>query len=235
VPSPGPGGSPVTITTSQTLAAGNHGQVNITGSNIKVTLNPGDFGGLSTSGTNVNVTLNPGSYTFNGPVTLDASGGQVTLQPGAYLGGLHIWGANIQVTLASGTYVFRADQNPGTGNGVAIEVTGVNDSINGSAGVMLYVNTGSVNLVGFDQSLSLAPMSGSPYGSIVLWQDKSDPANINVLGFGIGVAAVGGTIYAPSAMLGSSLFQVGSSYALGGLVASGVYCPGFGNQLTITG
>jgi hypothetical protein len=78
-------------------------------------------------------------------------------------------------------------------------------------------------------------MSGGPYGSIVLWQDTSDSANINVLGFGIGVVAVGGTIYAPSAVLGSSTFLAGSSYALGGLVAGGVVCPGFGNQLTITG
>lgn len=88
-------------------------------------------------------------------------------------------------------------------------------------------------MTGFGQSLTLDPESGGPYGSIVLWEASGDTNAINVLGLGVGVAAVGGTIYAPTAVLGS--FGAGNSYNLGGLVAAGVSCPGFGYQLTITG
>jgi hypothetical protein len=233
VPAPGPGGPSENITRSMTLPAGDYGQVSINGSNISVTLNPGDFAGLSTIGNNVNVTLDPGSYVFSGPVSFDAQGGKVALSPGAYLQGLHIWGADLQVTLGSGTYVLGADQDSGFGNGVAIEDTGINDSIDGTSGVLLYVSSGSVNFIGFGQSLTLSPESASPPAPIVLWQAATDTDAINVLGIGVGVAAVGGTIYAPNAVLGS--FGAGNSYSLGGLVAGGISCPGFGYQLTITG
>jgi hypothetical protein len=256
-------GPPITatqnISASTTLPSGDYtGAVNITnpgGSPITVTLNPGEFSSLSTSGNNINVILNPGpvnpngvgNYIFTGPVSFGkpfgtgslSTGGNITLSPGDYAQGLHIVGANLNVTLNSGEYTFGQDNvSNDPSNGDAVDDTGVHDTISGTSGVLAYVSSGSINLIGFGQSLSLDPMSppasGLPAG-LALWQSASDSDALNVLGIGVGVSIVGGTIYAPSAVVGSlsDAFGGDNSYSVGSLIAGGLVCPGWFFQLTI--
>jgi hypothetical protein len=244
---------------------------------ISVTLNPGDFGSLTTSGNNVSVTLSntpdsvspSGEYYFSGPVSFEHFGGfrdrrgnntPITLSPGEYSQGIHIRGANVRVILNQSLnpnsglplasrlepYIIGADPS----DGIAIDDTGTNNSITGTSGVLLYVSSGEVDLIGFGQSMTLTPESAGPDSPIVLWQAATDSDPINVEGSGSGVSAVGGTIYAPSAVIGASPqhegrggwfgggwfgggWSGGNSYNLGGLVADGVVCPGFGFQLTV--
>jgi hypothetical protein len=202
-----------------------------------VTLQAGayQFASLSTSssffGGHVNLIFGAGSSVmFNGPLTLNAPG-NYTLAPGEYAYGLSITGATINVTLLAGNYTFGTHL---TNQQQAISEAGVDDSINGDAGVLLYVSAGSVNFDGFSQYITLAPESSGPYTPVVLWQSASDSDPISIIGAVVGIAAVGGTIYAPTAVLGST-WSGGDSYNIGGLVAAGVTCPLFGNQLTIGG
>jgi hypothetical protein len=233
------------ISTTESLADGNYGAVNITNAGrnpITVTLNGGEFASLSTTstghfffgGSDVNLVLNPGNYVFNGAVTLGAPG-NVTLSPGEYAGGISLQGSNIDVTLASGTYILGSAVSQ---SAMSVSDSSVNDSLSGLSGVLLYVQGGSVDLGGIGESVSFDPELSGPYSGITLWQASSDTSAINLLGNGVGVAQVGGTIYAPDAVLGSQAafpFGFGNSYNVGGLVAAGITCPGFAAQLTING
>ncbi len=106
-----------------------------------------------------------------------------TAQPGVYAGLLSITGA---CTLASGVYILQA--------GLTVGSTG--NLTSAAGGVLLYVTGGSISVGG---SATLTPQPSGAYAGVALWQPAANTSRISVTGSG--TITVGGTLYAPSALM----------------------------------
>lgn len=140
--------------------------------------------------------------------------------PGIYTSTLSFAGNTAQV-FASGVYIF--DQGISvTGNAVISSAPG---------GVLFYVAGGSVAIAGNGGS-DLTPLSSppSPTANLVLWQAASD-VNQLIMAGNASADVVGGTIYAPSALVGGA----GNGNLIAGtVVAQSLSCNGNGN-ITLQG
>ena len=123
-------------------------------------------------------------------VTMNISGGQVTLQPGLYIGGIKISG-NVQVILAAGIYYFQGGGFSVSGQAT---VTGAN--------VMLYnapaKPSDSISFTG-QGAISLSGMERGIYQGIAIFQDRLSTASINLSGKGN--VNITGSLYAAAATL----------------------------------
>jgi hypothetical protein len=150
------------------------------------------------------------------------SKGQVTLDPGVYVGGIKITGG--VVTLDPGIYYMQ-------GGGFA--VSGKASVTDNGQGVMIYNAPNSVkDAISFTGSgkVSLSPIQDGEYQGLVLFQDRTSTAPISVSGNGN--LHITGTIYAAAATLsvtgnggldasGNPLDQIGSSLIVDDLNVSG--------------
>ena len=99
-----------------------------------------------------------------------------TLQPGYYPNGINC-GSN-SVTLASGTYWL--DQGTALH---AINQTG-SGTFNASAGCLIYIHTGDLNISG-SGGFVVAPLNdGSAYANVAVYQDRSDSSADSINGSG---------------------------------------------------
>jgi hypothetical protein len=85
----------------------------------------------------------------------------------------------------------------------------------------------------FGTSVTLAPLASppSPAPNLVVWQAASDSNEINPV-LSTGDALYGGTIYAPSAVVGSTVGLIfGGGFSASSVVAAGIQC--FASDITI--
>ncbi len=169
---------------------------------------------------------NPASLpTQTGTASNYTGTGNVTFQPGYYPGTLNVNPSGsggfglANVTLASGVYYLAQGAN--------INLANVTSA---PGGVFIYVAAGTLNMLG--TSVTLAPLASppSPAPNMVVWQAASDSNPITPI-FNSGNALYGGTIYAPSAVVGSDLGIFGGSFAASSVVAAGIQC--FAASVTI--
>ncbi|HVR46015.1 MAG TPA: pilus assembly protein TadG-related protein [Candidatus Binatia bacterium] len=113
-----------------------------------------------------------GSYAGNGILT-----------PGCY-NSLNVHGQNI--TMQTGTYVFAGGSN----------FSGA--SINGSAGVTIYIPAGASTNFNKVSALTLAPQTTGPYSGVTFYQVSG---NSNTVNFNASSTNVSGMLYAPSAQI----------------------------------
>ena len=139
----------------------------------------------------------------------------VTLQPGVYRGGISITGGT--VNLAPGIYYMD-------GGGFSV---GGGGTLTGT-GVMIYnapqSNSDKIDLAG-GGGINLSPMLTGPYQGVLLFQDRTSTAPVNITGNGTAPMTITGTFYAASATLnvsGNGTQQtIGSQYISYDLVLGG--------------
>jgi hypothetical protein len=144
------------------------------------------------------------------------------LQPGVYQGGIQIKGASI-VIMNPGVYIMQ---------GGGFQVSGL--ATVAGLGVTIYNTTdasnkaGAISVTGLGKLVITAPTSGT-YQGISVFQDRSVSQAITISG--VGLAALGGTVYAPAAAVNlSSLAPVGLIDTLGGAyICSSMQVSGIGS------
>jgi hypothetical protein len=142
--------------------------------------------------------------------------GSVTFQPGYYASTLTVNGSLgsgtlAQVTLASGIYYLNAGAN--------INLANITSA---PGGVFIYIAGGSLDL--FGSATTLAPLASppSPATNLVIWQAAAD-TNPIISALSTGTALIGGTIYAPGAIVGSAAGLSGG-FSASSVVAAGIVC-----------
>jgi hypothetical protein len=117
----------------------------------------------------------------------------LTLQPGTYVGGISVSGSAV-VTLLPGLYYLQ-------GGGLSVSGSG---KLTGS-GVVIYnapqKNSDGISVSG-SGSVSLSPPTTGTYAGIALFQARASAAALSVTGSG--VLSLGGTLYAPAAVVSVS-------------------------------
>jgi len=146
----------------------------------------------STPKTSQTAISDPLSYlTPPGEGTIQQSGNYTpangaTLQPGAYLGGVNL-NNGVSVTLAAGTYYFGGSF-----------IVGQNDTLTGTAGVLMYFASGSL-VMNTNSTANLVAQTSGTYAGILIYENSSDSSSM-ILDGGA-TAKFQGVIYAPDANL----------------------------------
>lgn len=178
-----------------------NGSANFNGATINAgTIGEANYGGSNNGGTFSSATPAPmlpvadpcpeiapcAAMASGPPSTSPCTGsyaGNGVLSPGCYNNlNLH----NQNVTMSGGTYVFKGSSNF---NGA---------SINGSAGVTIYIPSGASTNFNMVSQLTLAPQTTGPYAGLTYYQA---PGNTNTVNLNSSSSNVSGMIYAPSAQL----------------------------------
>ncbi len=135
------------------------------------------------------------------PVSMSGNNSAI-LSPGVYDGGISLSGSS-SITLRSGIYFIK-------NSGFSLTDQA---SVDGSAGVMIYMNDGSLSFSG-GSSLNLTPMTTGPYAGLIYYQNPSDSNTVGLSGGS--TVSITGTVYAPGAhiglIVGPSTNQVGSQF-----------------------
>jgi hypothetical protein len=136
--------------------------------------------------------------------------GSVVIPAGYYPNQLEVSGYS-NVTLSSGIY-YLAD-------GADFNFTNVTSA---AGGVFIYVAGGSLDILFGSTTLTPLASPPSPAANLVIWQAAADN---NLIGTGLntGSISIDGTIYAPSALVGSGL-SLGGSFSASSVVAQGLAC-----------
>jgi type II secretory pathway pseudopilin PulG len=159
------------------------------------TCSPGNYSSLSVSGGftgGASIALGSGTYVFTSPVSI-ANNNSVTFGSGTYWfeGGLSI-GGGITANFGTGTYIFGT---PSTGTGNALTVAG-GTTVNGSAGVVFYIEGGSVDMTG-GGVISLTGLS--QYDDVAIWDlGANGSTNPLQLSGGSSSTVISGGIYVPN-------------------------------------
>ncbi|HEY2414903.1 MAG TPA: autotransporter-associated beta strand repeat-containing protein [Pirellulaceae bacterium] len=128
--------------------------------------------------------------TTQSAITLNISGGQITLQPGLYIGGIQISG-QANVTLAPGIYYLQGGgfsvSGQATVNGTDVMLY---DAAATASDVISFSGQGDVNLSGLE---------GGVYQGLAIFQSRSSTAAISLSGQGN--VNIMGSVYAASATL----------------------------------
>jgi Flp pilus assembly protein TadG len=195
------GGAAIIDSNSSTCAVLS-GNGSITAPNINLSGNYSTSGGGSFNGTvqtRVAPTADPyaalappdpSTLTLQSSSGVTYSKGSTTLQPGVYRGGITIKGQG-SVTLQPGIYYLD-------GGGLSFSGTG---NLTGN-GVLIYnaphSSSDQISLGG-QGACTLTPMTSGPYANLVIFQDRTSNATVNLTGNGN--LSVSGIIYAAKAPL----------------------------------
>jgi type II secretory pathway pseudopilin PulG len=161
------------------------------------TCSPGNYSSLSVSGGftgGASIAFGSGTYVFTSAVSI-ANNNSVTFGSGTYWfeGGLSI-GGGITASFGTGTYIFGT---PSTGTGIALSVAG-GTTVDGSAGVLFYIEGGSVDMTG---GAGILLTGLSQYDYVAIW-DLGASGSTNPLQLSGGssstVISGGSGIYVPN-------------------------------------
>jgi hypothetical protein len=162
------------------------------------TCSPGNYSSLPGFQGGASVAFGSGTYVFTGAISI-GNANNVTFGSGTYWfeGGLTI-GGGITATLGTGTYIFGTSS---TGTGNALDVAN-GTTVNGSAGVLLYAEGGSMNMTGG----AVTTLTGlSQYDDVAIWDaSASGTTNPLQLSGGSSSTVISGGIYVPNGQIAIS-------------------------------